>query len=370
MKSENDNPAYSAQQKYLYLSRYRKAPLPMWLIYAFDWALLLFSGAGTGYLIYWSITLRYRQDGIIWLPLIAGLLIGLSLSTAMYLKVFSDTSDRVHKESEKGKNWFNSLIFFETSWDVLIIRATGILGMMLFSYGVIDDFNKGQAAQVRKMELLQSRVESNREAEMRDEMERYFGRLANGNPDDDSLAFIQIARLDSILQRIDIESREAQIEYRAALSAPGLTDNTAMVRFLSKGDHFRYGMMILLIVAIVAASIDGAANTMTRFIAKKTQADLAKEIYDAEIIRQVDGVNHGQPVNGYATVNSSGGGGEDRFGINWDSERIQAILNQLINFHLPGSKSQAEIAREFECERQYVNRIWLAAKESGRIPDA
>jgi len=370
MKSENENPAYSAQQKFLYLSRYRKAPLPMWLIYAFDWVLLAFSGAGTGYLIYWSITLRYRQDDIIWLPLVAGMLIGLSLSTAMYLKVFSDTSDRVHKESEKGKNWFNSLIFFETSWDVLIIRATGILGMMLFSYGVIDDFNKAQSAQTRKVELLQSQVENDREMFILGEMNKHFDRLENGTDDDDELAKIQITQLDSLLRRVRVESREAQIEYRAALATPGLTDNTAMVRFLSKGDHFRYGMMILMIVAIVAASIDGAANTMTRFIAKKTQADLAKDIYDAELQRQVDGVNHGQPVNGYATVNSPGGGGEDRFGINWDSERIQAILNQLINFHLPGSKSQADIAREFECKRQYVHRIWLAAKESGRIPDA
>lgn len=365
-------PNFALEQKYIYLAKYQKSPLPPLIITIFNWICLLFSGSGSGYGIYWIVTLRYRQgDEIIWEILIPCLVLGLALVIGMFLKIFSDTAERVHKEGEKGKkSWFNSLLFFESSWDVLIIRLGGILGMMLFSYGVIDDFNKTKLAEAKYKASVEQELKSLSNIDsLMNKLDKYIALKDNGTGDDDDNAEAMITYLQNKIKKNEAKADSLRPVYQANIVTMGQTDNTAMLRFLAKGDEWKYGFLILLVVAIVAASIDSAAKTMTTFIAKKAQADHASKMYFDTLERQLNAsteVSTNVNSSTLTEIDNLRRIGE-KFGVDFDSEKVQEIMRKINKQFLIEGRSLAAIGQDYGDSRSYISRIKRAMEEAGLL---
>jgi hypothetical protein len=366
MSEEKEYSNAELEEKYIYLAKYQTSPLPDFLIYIFDWICLLFSGTGSGYGIYWVVTLKYRNgDEIIWSALIPCIILGVALIMGMYLKIFSDTAEKVHKESEKGKGWFNSLLFFESSWDVLIIRIGGVIGMMLFAYGVIDDFNRQKIAEAQFKESIESELKEFANTDsLINKINYYIALKSNGTGDDDLDADYMINYLRKKIKTNESKTDSLRPVYRAQILNVGQTDNTAMIRFLAKGSNYTYGILILLTVAIIAMSIDSAAKTMTGFIAKKKQADHAEKMYFSALERQLNYVN--PALTGNVNGNRSIPEGEG-IGVDFDSDKVRAIMNQINGLWITGKHSLQDIADNFNVSKTYIWSVKQAMNETGRL---
>lgn len=377
MKIKNISTLEAAQEKYQRLARYKRVPIKLAFVKAYAWIDLIFSAAGNGWFYYWVSTLQYRGEGIIWWFLAICIIMGFGLSVSMYLEIYFDTAEKVNQEFEPVKKRFNNLLFFESNMGVLLVRAVGVIGMILFGYGKINAFNDYLSAQAESQEF-QKRQYSNTESRIKkleDDLFLWVGKKSNGTADDDLEAENQVSQINRELG--ELKSRYSQLSeiVQSDIQSPQIIDNTAIIRFIAKGNDYWYGLLIIIMLGLASLAIDNAAASNIKAISRHDQAEQAEKDYQLEISlsKSIDSTHQpeadSRPINRSTSTPVEGSRGDSGSGGDWDkvdfsnpkNVAILEALNEMIMAGDSAEMTQAEIATKYGVSPQRVSDVKKAA---------
>jgi hypothetical protein len=382
----------SLRDKYLFLSRYLKTPVPIWMIKLFNWVCLIFSAFGTSFFLHWGLTapLTFTKIDIagtawaiqvwgfliVWPVFIVAFIVGVAFSVTLYASSYDTASERVHDRSErKSRKWFQSIVFFETSWDVLFIRLTGVAGMIMLSYGAVQNFNDLLAKDAEIKTAQKADLNKYQDtAEIIDKIEYWTNRKVNGKKDDDEQAEHMLVYYQNQLSLYNhrADSLNKIVYNKANIKTLQAVDVTASIKFISKGDKYLSGLMLLILLAIIALANDGSAVRLTRIQSRFDQANQAKQIYYTEQ-NKLDVLIYGNP-DGNSGGNSGGKWMESGSGANngatsgGGKESLETDLARAIIYaHAKDPReSNRGIARALGCSHTQVNDVLNAWRESNK----
>jgi len=387
------DPLQNLREKYLFLSRYLNIPMPMGLIKFFNWISLSFSAFGSAFFIHWGLTspLMFSNADIqksqwaleiwgfiiIWPLFIIAFFVGFAFSVCMYASSYDSTSEKVHDMAErKSKKWYQSILFFETSLDILYIRLTGVAGMVMLSYGAVNNFNNQLAKEAEiKSAQRNDLIKYQETTPIIENIKYWTDRKINGKGDDDAAADSMIAyyMIQLLIYNQRADSLNRIVYNKADMQNPVQPiDVTASIKFVTKGDEWASGLILLSLLAIIALAVDGSAVRLTRIESRWAQANLAQIDYRKEK------AIYENTISGNSSGNSSGNWPEIGNGVKKDKvfkvgkEELETPLAKAIIYARAKTPnvSNREISRALQCSHTYVNDVLKAWREINNKEEA
>jgi len=368
-------------QKYLNTLRYSTQPMGAFWMKASKLVTLGVSGVGTGYLFYWIFVQQLPAlpakeaaawwERVYWSILILSLLLGLAMSISLNLMKYSSTKKRVDQEAAGGdpapKGMFRRLFMFEPNFGLFSIRLTNIIGMILFGYGVLDNFNERIMAEAEMKEKTATAYEQNRIDidSLQARIERNTQKLDNGTRDDDAeaKAMLDILRPE-LRKRLGATDSLAFRQMASVGHRAQIVDNTAWVRFLAGGRKLAYGILITLIIAIAANAIDASSVIIIEGEAEGDYHRAIKREYEAQLAMAQAAQ---EQTELFLEAGRNGPG--NSLGVDFKNPKNMMILEAVKTRWKEDKTGDTldEIANDFQCKKQWVHKIKVAAIEEGLV---
>lgn len=379
------------RDKYVFLSRYLKTPIAISQIKFWIWVGLIFSAFSTAYLIHWGLTapLFYTIDNldrsfyviqgfgftIVWPVYLLCLLVGMQFSVALYTSTYDTISEKVHDRTErKSRKWYQVSFIHEVSLDVLFIRLTGIAGMMMISYGAVQNFNDALAkdAEIRTADKGQlSKYENT--AGIEDRIDFWTQKQTNGKEDDDIQADSMLSYYNRqlILYNHRADSLRGIVYNKAEIKQIKTVDATASIKFVSKGDKVLSGFILLALLGIIAAANDGGTVRLTRVRSRYDQAVQAQKMYIQErnMLESLIGNQNGNESGKWMESGSASNLQQDygRGGSILDNDSAEQIIYAYVKAQETKTfKSNRKLAKSLGYSHSWVNDVlnaWKGSKE-------
>lgn len=391
MENENIDRVDHLRDKYIHLSRYKQTPIGIKKIKVSTWICLYFSAISTGYFLHWGIVAPVLFLGldltktnwaimiwgfiIVWPVFFITVILGMAFSVSLYTSKYDRVAEKVHDRSErKSRKWYQFSIFYESSIDELWIRLTAVFGMIMISYGAIDNFN---GILISQAEIASAQNDDLKKYEntayIEDRIDHWTNKKINGKGDDDAQADSMLAYYNSQLRLFHYRADSLKsIVYNKAetKTLTSTVDPTASVKFVSKGNKYLYGIILMFLLAVIALANDGAAVRMTGIISRYDQATQAEKMYNKErrIMESLmsgnqDG-NWAESGNGSTFQQKDDGEGDI---LKRDSSKL-IIYTYVAQIKSGTFKSNRKLAKQLNVSHTTVNDVlnaWFEQQKNG-----